>query len=353
MINTKAAGQGFKLYSLCVGNYLIWFVFTSKQGGIDGHRPIKGLTSSAAVVLNLMEQLSGISRYVVYLDNFFTSDKLLLALRQRLIGGCGTCKRGCGITPELLVLRELFKKQHDWGEKAFSTINDGQILCMAWQDNNTVLLMTTAHSLEEAKEQSPKDPKKRHCIPDKSFEWADEEKHLMFPRPVIDYNKHMGGSDGNAQQRACGSPLHRDLRYWWPLFLFLLESSVLNAFILYQMGNPSSKCTHREFQRQIALSLLRNPAGQTKIRSIPSDLVRKRKYEGPDHEWEHLPKRKQCTVCTGLGIKRSPLQPIGANCGKRQRPPQTSWGCKHAECIKKAICKPGCWEKAHNDGVFT
>ena len=153
------------------------------------------------------------------------------------------------MNPELLLLREVLKKERDWGNKAFSTL-DHKILCLAWQDNNTVLLMTTAHSVGEAKEQYPRDPKKRHKIPDTAYEWVNGQQQLMFPKPVIDYNKHMGGSDGNAQQRACASPApHRDVRYWWSLFGFILEASILNAFILFKHNKPESRYSHGEFQR--------------------------------------------------------------------------------------------------------
>ncbi len=173
----------------------------------------------------------------------------------------------------------------------------------------------------------------------------------MFPKPVVEYNTHMGGSDGNAQQRSCASPAsHRDVRYWWPIFIFILEASVLNAYILHKLGAPGSTSTKREFQRQIALSLLRNPAGQSRERSTLSNPIKKRKYAGPEHEWKHLKKRQYCTVCS-KELKILPLQSIDANARKRRRAPQSSWGCNHPDCTDKAICKPGCWEKAHNGGL--
>lgn len=354
MISTKAAGQGFKLYSLCVGNYLIWFSFTSKQGGIDlleEVQPVAGLPPTGQVVVRLMERLpayGGVEagkngtiqpRYVVYIDNFFTSFELLCALRERGFAACGTCKRGSGINNELLIMKECLSKGKDWGKTAYST-RDKKVICIGFQDNNTVLLMTTAHSINEAKEQCPKDRQKRN-IPDEVVEWVDEEKNLMFPKLVIEYNKHMGGSDGNAQQRAVASPAaHRDLRYWWPMFLFMLEASVLNAYLLYKQDHPQNRCTKREFQRQIALVLIRNPLGQTKkVRTIPSDVGLKRKYAGPEHEWEPLSKRRYC--------KKTALREVSANLGIRKRPPQVQWGCKHPDCLDKAICKPQCWEKAH------
>jgi hypothetical protein len=349
MISTKVAGQGFKLYSLCVGNYLIWFKFTAKSSGIEGNPLIKGQTASGSVVLNLMAVLR--SKHVVYIDNFFTSTKLLLALRTRGHAACGTCKRGSGINDELLLMREQLQKRSDWGKQAITT-KDDQILCMAWQDNQTVLLMTTAHTIDEAKSNYPKDPKKRHNIPNTAPVWVEgqERPRLLFPLPVTDYNKHMGGSDGNAQQRACASPTHRDVRYWWPLFVFMLEASVLNAHILHKVNG--GKDDHREFQRQIALELLRNPAGQSRKKKLPttSDMSRKRKYQGPEHEWRHLPNRRYCSVCSANRPVRPigrPLQSISTNQRAPKRPPQTIWGCSSDECIDLAICKPNCWEGAH------
>ena len=200
MINSKEAGQGFKLYSLCVSNYLIWFIFTSKPAGIDRLQPIRGLALLSAIIVNLIGKLPalGEAKFVVYFDNFFTNSKLLLALRERGFGACGIYKNGSGIALSLLAIKELANKKRDWGTKALITI-DKQILCLAWQDNNTVLLMTTAYSVKQAREAYPKDPKKRHQIPDSSFEWVNGQQRLMFPEPVVDYNKHMGGSNGNAQ----------------------------------------------------------------------------------------------------------------------------------------------------------
>ena len=132
IINSKEAGQGFKLYSLCVGNYLIWFIFTSKYGGIDGLQLISELAPSSSIIVNLIGKLLelGKAKYVVYLDNFFTNRKLLLALRKRGFGACGTCKNGSGIALSLIAIKELANKKNDWGTKALTTL-DKQILCLA------------------------------------------------------------------------------------------------------------------------------------------------------------------------------------------------------------------------------
>ncbi len=54
------------------------------------------------------------------------------------------------------------------------------------------------------------------------------------------------------------------------LFLFHLEAAVLNAYILYKLNYPTSKMTRAQFQKEMATSLMRNPAGS--IRKRPYDF---------------------------------------------------------------------------------
>lgn len=172
----------------------------------------------------------------------------------------------------------------------------------------------------------------------------------MLPAPTIDCYKHIGGSDSDAQQRACGSPApQRDVRYWWSIFCFMLEAYMLNAFSLFQLDHPKSKLTNRELRWHCAMSLRRSQAGQSKLKKIP-ELTRKRETPGPAHEREHLPKKRHCTVCTKGRTKR---KPFGANSGKRRRLPLTVLGDKHPGCKGKAICKPECWEGAHKVDLNT
>jgi hypothetical protein len=67
--------------------------------------------------------------------------------------------------------------------------------------------MTTAHWPGEAQKIVPRDSRSRHHIP-KDFVQLDSENTqiLPFSRAVVDYNLHMGGVNGNAQQRKHYSP---------------------------------------------------------------------------------------------------------------------------------------------------
>lgn len=111
-IGTKAAGVGFKIYSLCSDSYLYNFLFASRVSKVSNLQKKKpGLTDSSTVVYRLCESLPQDVGYVVFMDNFFINVKLLTALKQIGIGGCGTAKAGSGFPPELLEIRELSTKK--------------------------------------------------------------------------------------------------------------------------------------------------------------------------------------------------------------------------------------------------
>jgi hypothetical protein len=176
------------------------------------------------------------------------------------MGACGTVKIGSGYPEELVRIRAAANKSKDWGKMGLMTvksdkklnIEEGDVLCMAWVDLNTVQYMTTIHTIDEMKEIIYNDSKRRHGVPKSVICTIDEESKLPFPAPIVEYNHYMGGSDGNAQQRSYYSCQRPDSRYWWPLFTFLLDAAVLNAFKLWGRLYPLSKLTHSEFQEQIA-----------------------------------------------------------------------------------------------------
>ena len=73
--------------------------------------------------------------------------------------------------------------------------------------------MTTVHIEKEMQLPVFKNAKRRRRISTTAIFQIDEVKKLSFPTPVVNYNTHMRGSDGNAQQRAYYSPRRSDRRY--------------------------------------------------------------------------------------------------------------------------------------------
>ena len=113
MISTKAADQGFKVYCICHENYLCFFLFTSKICKIAELKPIADLTDSSSVVVQLCKSLPADLDYVVYTDNFFSSTKLFIALKELEIDACDTAKAESDYSVSLLKLRKALSKKKD------------------------------------------------------------------------------------------------------------------------------------------------------------------------------------------------------------------------------------------------
>lgn len=322
---------------------------TAKQLGFPASK--WKLTPSSLVVIQLCKSLPANLGFVLFVDNFFTNARLFKALRMIGIGACGTAKVGSGYPTELVAIRAAATKKKDWGKMGLMTvrsdkktnIDDGDVFCMAWVDLNTVQYMTTTHTIDEMKTVVYKDAKRRNGIPKSAI--CDEK--IPFPAPIIEYNRHMGGSDGNAQQRSYYSSQCPDSRYWWPLFTFLLDAAVLNSFKLWGRLYPDSKLTHSEFQHQIAEVLMTN--GATRKHSINLSISEKKPVDkSTSCEWEHTGKKSYCRPCREEEVrlrKRRALEEISENATKKRRTPQTRWQCKSCgPCCKKEDC----WRALHS-----
>ena len=329
------------------------------------------------MVIQLCKQLPPSSGgYILYTDNFFTSTKLFKALRTLGIGACGTAKSGSGYPPSLLAVRDATTKKNNWGLKAHTVVDE--VLCMAWVDLNTVQLMTTAYDISDIKTPYFLPPRRRHGIPEESVEFISppylpsiaahsrlisSEKGLPVPYPIRRYNQHMGGSDGNAQQRACYTFDRKSPRYWWPLFIFLHDAACLNAYIIYKTYNNEAKdfkhIKREAFIRSIADELINQEAGnQRKFISKDIDISSINRQQS-EHRWMHLEKKQYCDACKveksrSSKRKREPLAEVDGNEKKRRkRGAQTRWGCAAWICQKKAACKTSkCWNYMHIGASF-
>jgi hypothetical protein len=68
----------------------------------------------------------------------------------------------------------------------------------------------------------------------------------------------MRESNENAQQRSYYLAHRVDSRYWWSLFIFLLNAAVLNAYKIWDHLYSESNLSHLKLQHQIAKMLIIN-----------------------------------------------------------------------------------------------
>ena len=181
---------------------------------------------------------------------------------------------------------------------------------------------------------------------------------LPFPRVLDDYNQGMGGYDIHSQLISIYITARTHYRVWWPLFLFLLDSAVVNSFLIYRSSN---NLDHRTFQREIALRLLQLPLsyGRKQLLRLLTTGQKPIQISRNHHEYVKMDRG----YCRGKKGCKGSTQPSSR--GKRyvlgdvdvntigHRPGRTVWGCK--QCSVNCCKIRECWLALpdHGDTAIT
>lgn len=175
-IPTKPTPEGFKIWILGNQGYVLDLLFHSKglgKGPYDldmSFVKTDNFSKTEAVVLDLLLQEDADSRtrlyppheHIVWLDNLFTSVRLLQRLRAEGIGAVGTVrtvktrreeqeyeddnaarKPKEHMSSELVDLKLYYNNQIEWGKLYTEVSKDGQVMELAWKDAQVVLFMST------------------------------------------------------------------------------------------------------------------------------------------------------------------------------------------------------------------
>ena len=89
---------------------------------------------------------------------------------------------------------------------------------------------------------------------------------LPIPKAINDYNYYMGGVDIADQLQTGFSTQQRGIKPWRPLFYWLLDSTIINAFRLSEhqrkaklIGKDKVRSAHRAFCESLVKELLKDP----------------------------------------------------------------------------------------------
>ncbi len=151
MLN-KPIKQGYKMWALCDRGYLFNFLFHSrfwKTGELEKHTLLTDTQSVVYQLALLLPPLLDGQTYTIYLDNLFTSTPLFRQLKVNGIGACGTTRPDSSpdFPAVLQVLKEKYGHSLPWGTLVAIPV-DG-VLCLGWIDNNTVLSLSTVHTVNQ------------------------------------------------------------------------------------------------------------------------------------------------------------------------------------------------------------
>lgn len=227
--------------------------------------------------------------HVVYVDNWYTSMKLIKDLASDQTGAVGTILDNRKNFPaELKKKNKKLKK----GDPPLFARHD-KILAATWQDSKRVNLISTVHGNDviEKRKRSKADPS--------GF------VTLQKPLCVEDYNKHMGGVDQFDQVAGYYAYPYKSSKWYLTLFHFLVETALVNSHILFQKLNPGKQMTSKRFREEVSMALVKGQTGRRQIskRSHTATNVRLFAPHYPS-QYENPKYKPNCKVCQAVKVRK-------------------------------------------------
>jgi hypothetical protein len=348
----KPIKQGYKVYGIADHGYIYSWIWSSRLFGLEDIPVFDTLTNTGALVRALVATLPRDSM-TIYMDNYFTSVSLFESLRNLKYGAVSTTRPHDRFPHALSKLKKESLKLK-WNTLLAEVVDN--TLCLAWQDNNIVLALSTIHTVHTANDfitRLRKRPAKTstsarivRCI----F-GDDATKDLEIPLFIDDYNHRMGAVDIANQLRESYETHKATFRNWWPLFYWLIDVIVINSYRLYQVHmaqlGQESTFSHVEFRTSL-YSYLFGFVQSAKIHRLQSDLGGKRLF-GSNLEHVHCKvKRTQVNTCVWCVYQMRYQKAIGQPPALRA---SRSWfGCSFCDV---ALCQnTDCWSQYHQWHVY-
>lgn len=293
-----------------------------------------GVTSR--VVLHLVKKLNdsygNIEGLHVFCDRYYTNLDLAAVLHQMKVHLTGTIMRNRVGLPEQV--KKARKRQGKKNKKEVPKVNlkrgemksfrkDDVYHLLIWKDTNDVTMLSTLYN-NTAK--TVRRVKKGGIM-----------EEVTKPVVVFKYNESMGGVDISDQYISSYGFARKSLKWWRKVFFWLLETSIVNAYLLYNLNKGQGKVRQRKFRKQLIKDLVGNVKNSRK-RGRPSDIEDQERLNGKLHILYPLggknnSQSKDCAVCSDRSAG-----------GSRKR---TKYICK--TCTKEpGLCIGDCFERYHS-----
>ena len=267
------------------------------------------------VVLTLAEPYLD-KGYHIYCDNFFSSPALAYNLLLRdtyMIGTCREKRKGVPAT----IKKRMDKRRTPRGASVadFAVDKDGRKLspevhCFFWMDKKPVGLINTI---------TPPDVFATVIRHDSHGDYLE----IQCPMAVKFYNQYMGGVDLADNLRKTYSCSRKGIKWYFRIFYYLLDTAVVNAFILYKETKRRPDMTQKEFrlilaEEMIEIACFRTAVGRHSTRE-------KERYTG-----RHFPEyfQNKSKYCRAKGCKSRP-----------------SYRCDRCKVV---LCAAPCFRKYHS-----
>ncbi|XP_048035758.1 piggyBac transposable element-derived protein 4-like [Megalobrama amblycephala] len=309
-MKAKPTKWGFKLFVLADSSngYTVDFsVYTGKNNFPTGH----GLSYDAVTSLLDCKVLG--SGYHLYMDNFYTSPKLLTDMFAMKFGACGTYRDNRKDCPRNAA-NSLSKKS---ARGSIRWIRDGALVFVKWMDTREVSVCSTIHAAYSG------DTVQRRVKSQGTW----RTKTFPCPAPVTAYNKHMGGVDLSDQLIQHYTTQHKTMKWYRKIFLHFLDIAATNAFIIHK--DLYGTMTHTEFIEQLIAELCGVLSQKAAPKRTKSDHV-----PVPGAELTSDARNNATAGCRNCMLCKVQL-------GKRQDTPWKCQACDIYLCLQlKRNCSP-------------
>lgn len=295
-IRNKPIRFGYKAWCLNTPDgYLINFdIYQGKSPNSNTHYEEK-FGKCAAPMLQMCDAFPSEIKHLpthLYFDNLFTGLNLLDELRKRGYHGTGTIREN-RIPKDCPISSNKQMKKAPRGTYVYQLDKNTGILVAKWMDNSVVAASSTAYGIQ------PVMQVQRYS--------QTLKKKIRVDRPfmIAQYNKFMGGTDRMDQNISYYRISIRGKKWWWPIFTWLIDVSVHNAWILMRKaGSDISQLQFRRHIAQVTLKMYENaPQGSGRparaLSSIDGRVPDEIRLDGQNHFIGPSNRRR----CAGVGCQ--------------------------------------------------
>ena len=253
--------------------------------------------ATCTVVKKLLEGLA-FKGHCLYLDNYFSTVPLLKELESLMIGCSGTLRKNRKYIPEEI------KEPGDMNLNEIKVYKTGNLVSLVWMDNKPVRFLT---NFEGGFSRIQK-------------RTGNGLEIIIKPTVISNYNHFKSGVDRSDQYGAYYSNTHRSTKWWKKIFTNLIETTILNSYIIYKESLPREDKGFLSFRKELVGQIgrrFRNDIPEGFRSAINTEHTLMKSLDG---KW------RNCKVCSKTDHRK-----------------QTSYMCP----IFNFHCHPECFIKLH------
>ena len=286
-ISFKLVSEDYKIWVLINADYVMNWLFhakNEKQSFVDLNEywiKEKSFSKTQIVMLNLLKQqsISDDNKHIVWLDNFFTSTRLFIVLREFGFEDADTVriiktkrdeleekhdtkaqqqqkKKNKDLDSFLSDFKLKYEVQFDW-EELYDVISENdKVAEFGWKNQQMILFMNTIHTNKQYVQRMRKKSVKTSTnarTSRASFDNLTVKKLAILD--FIDFYNHFMNDVNVTNQLRCYYDTQRvHLKIWKPLWHFLLNITVCNS---YKIVNIIEQRSYAELRKHEAHKIFR------------------------------------------------------------------------------------------------